>query len=201
MKKLTWIFVLAVLGAGSLIAQSMRVLELQAGYMDPKGTPAGLIFGGNYGISIDERVDVSFGLSYFHKSYKKETTVSSSTGPSGVTMTHVVQNYEYGTSLLPLAFNVTVHVPIQPPLSWYVGGGLSYQFLFQKENNYDDNVSFKHTYKSGGWQLRAGVEYQIGSRSSLILEAFNNNCKVKSDDIEVDVSGIGFKAGVRVLFY
>ena len=61
-----------------------------------------------------------------------------------------------------------------------------------------------------GWMARAGVEYALGSRSSITLEGFYNGCKVKSDRKkiagipswqEVDLSGFGFKAGLRLELY
>jgi hypothetical protein len=57
---------------------------------------------------------------------------------------------------------------------------------------------------------RAGIEYKLGSRSSIIGEGFYNSCKAKGDRKkingmpswqEVDLSGFGFKVGVRVELY
>ena len=76
MRAKTWVVVVLVLGiVGFVQAQGVRVLELRGGYLNPKGTNAGLIFGGSYGVSIDERVDLSLGFSVFHKGYQKETAV------------------------------------------------------------------------------------------------------------------------------
>ena len=43
---------------GLVYGQGVRVLEIRGGYFNPKDTNAGLILGGSYGISIDERVDI-----------------------------------------------------------------------------------------------------------------------------------------------
>jgi len=91
-----------------------------------------------------------------------------------------------------------------------VGGSLTYQFLFNTEHNFEENIKEKRNYSGFGWMARAGIEYNIGSRSSLLIEAFYNSCKVKGNKEkkqglpvwdEVDVSGLGFRAGVRLYFY
>jgi hypothetical protein len=210
MKK--WIVIVFILGAiGLVYGQGVRVLEIRGGYLNPKDTNAGLIFGGSYGISIDERVDLSLGLSYFHKNYTKLSHVADTNYVSGVTETTVVKELEYNTTILPITGNVNIRIPFQPPVYWYAGGSVTYQFLFNTEKNFEEGVSEKRTYRGWGWMARAGIEYTIGSRSSLILEAFYNFGKVKRNVErtirglpvwdEVNLSGLGFRAGLRLEFF
>jgi outer membrane protein W len=211
MFKKSCIFLLTLLGlCGVLYGQSATVLEVRGGYMNPKDAAAGLIIGVGYGILVDERVDIGLGIDYFHKNYKEETKVADQDYQSGVHESTVIRELEYSTHLLPVSANVTVHLPFQPPLYWYVGGSVSYQFLFNEENNYVEAISEKRTYRGWGWMIRAGIDYNIGSRSSLMLEAFYNSCKVKANEEkkeglpvweEVDVSGLGFRAGLRLEFF
>jgi len=210
MKK--WMTGLVVFCCAHLIyGQGVSVLNFSGGYLDPKDTEAGLIFGGSYGICFDERVDISLGISYFYKNYQKESAVVDSISPSGIHETTVVRELEYHTSLLPISANINIRFPFQPPLYWYAGGSLTYQFLFNKEENFQEGLSEKRTYRGWGWIIRAGIEYTIGSRSSLLLETFYNIGIVKrnADETikglpvwdEVDVSGLGFRAGLRLEFY
>lgn len=207
-----WIVVFLIFGVvGFVRAQGVRVLELRGGYLNPKDTEAGLIFGGSYGVSIDERVDLSLGLSYFHKGYSKESEVADSVSPSGIHESTVMKELEYSTTLLPISANVNIRFPFQPPLYWYVGGSLTYQFLFNTEKNFEEGISEKRNYRGWGWMVRAGIEYTIGSRSSVLLEAFYNIGKVKRNVEEtveglpvwdeVDVSGLGFRTGLRLEFF
>ena len=211
MKKLSllvWLLLFPLTGA---LGQGTPILEIRGGYLNPKDTDAGLILGGSYGISIDERVDLSLGIDYFRKNYTKETEVADTSFVSGVQERTVVRELEYNTSLLPISANVNIRMPFQPPLYWYFGGSISYQFLFNEENNYEKGISEKRTYKGWGWMLRAGIEYTIGSRSSIIAEAIYNIGKVKRDTDqvqeglpiwdEVDVSGLGFRVGLRLEFF
>ena len=203
------VFFLGVVGL--TFGQGVRVLELRGGYLNPKGTAAGFIFGGAYGVSVDERVDVSLGFSYFNKSYKKESVVADTGYVSVLDERTVMRELEYSTTLLPVCFNVNVRIPFQPPVYYYVGGSLSYQFLFNTEKNFEAGISEKRNYRGWGWMVRAGVEYVIGSRSSVILEALYNIGKVKRNVEEtveglpiwdeVDVSGLGFRAGLRLEFF
>jgi hypothetical protein len=211
MKKTIGMTILLCLAASGLsLGQGRRVLEIQAGYLDPKGTAAGFIFGGNYGISFEDRVDLTLGVSFFHKTYRRDTAVADTDYVSGVHENTVTRELEYSTSLLPLSANVVVHIPsFHPSVLWYAGGSLSYQFLFNTENNYEDGIKEKRNYSGFGWMARAGLEYMIGYHTSVTLEAFYNGCKVQGDKEkteglpvwgEVDVSGLGFRAGVRLGF-
>jgi hypothetical protein len=197
--------------AGSVYSQNLKALELQIGTLNPKGThAAGLILGGSYGITIDERVDLSLGLAWFHKGYTKETEVGNFQNPGGSSVQTKKTELEYSTTLLPITANARIYIPFQKPLGFYVGGSLAYEILFDKYTNNELKKSEKSTYNSFGWIARAGLEFSIGSRSSITAEAFYNGCKVKGDKKkidgiptwnEVDVSGFGFRGGLRLLLY
>ena len=205
------IFFLIVGAAGTVFSQGVSVLELRGGYLDPKDTKSGLIFGGSYGIAVDERVDISLGFDVFHRNYTEDTAVADTNYISGVNETTVMRELEYNTTLLPIHADVTVRFPFEPPLYWFFSGGITYRFLFNKELNYQEDVSEKRTYQGLGWRLRAGIEYTIGSRSSIILGAMYNIGRVKRNSSEtpaglpvwseVDISGFGFFGGLRLEFY
>jgi len=201
---------LVILLAGTAAAQNLRMLELRGGHFNPKDTKSGMILGGMYGISFDERVSLGFGLDIFHKGYKKESVVATESSESGIDESTVTRELEYKTTLVPLSLNLDIRLPFEPPFNLYVGGSLAFEMLFNSENNYVDDVKEKRFYSGFGWMARAGVEYAIGRRSALIVEAFYNNCRVSSDAKkkeglpvwkEVDLSGLGFRAGVRLDFY
>jgi hypothetical protein len=211
MKTRSWKILMSFCLIGAVYAQNLKVLELQVGTLNPKGTrAAGLILGGSYGITIDERVDLSLGLAVFHKGYTQETQVKSSTTLPGSQVNTVMKPLEYSTTLLPLTANARIYIPFQQPLGIFIGGSLAYEFLFDKYTNHETKKSEKSSFNGFGWMARAGLEYSIGSRSSITAEAFYNGCKVKGDKKEidgiptwneVDVSGFGFRGGLRVLLY
>lgn len=205
--------VLAILGFCMTVrAQGVSIFEINGGYLNPKGTTSGSIFGASYGLSVDERVDISLGIAYFYKKYTKRTEVADTSYTHGlITEKTVMTELEYGTALMPVSANVLIRMPVQPPLSYFVGGAVTYNFLFNHEKNYEAGISEKRTYRGFGWLIRAGIEYSIGSRSSVLLEGIYNIGHVRRnvDETvkglpiwdEVDITGLGVRAGLRMEFY
>ncbi len=195
---------------GTAFGQNTRIMEFGVGYLNPKGTEPGLLLNGSYGVSFDERVDFSLGVGFFHRNYTKETAVADTAFQSGINETTVQRLLEYTTTILPVSANVNVRIPFQPPVYWIFGAGLSYQFLFNTEHNFEDDIKEKRNYKGWGWTARAGIEYLLGSRSSIVIEAIYNHAKVKGNEDkslglpvwnEVNITGLGIRAGLRLEFY
>lgn len=191
-------------------AQNVRVLELRGGVLNPKGTPSGAIFGGSYGVAVDERVDLLFGVDVFHKGYTEKALVASETSEQ-VTQNTYTETVDYKTTLIPISAGAVIRIPFAKPINWYVGGNLAYQFLINKEENYVLDKSQNRTFGGFGWNARAGVEYIIGSKSALIGELYYNGGKVKRNQDkteqglpiwdEVNVSGFGLRFGLRLDLY
>ncbi len=210
MNKKRWIYLILFLCLKGMVrAQGVNILELHAGYFNPRGAESGLILGGCYGYSFDEMIDMSLGISYFHRGYTKQSKIATEVD-NGIVINTVEKRLEYSTTLLPISLNLNVHLPSYSMLSWFFGGSVSYQFLFNTENNYEEQIKEKRKYRALGWILRGGAELMMGSRSSLFLEAFYNICKAKRNEEkvaglpvweEVNVSGLGLRAGVRLEFF
>jgi opacity protein-like surface antigen len=198
-----------ILAAGSVPAQNMKCLEFEVGTLNPEDIRSGAIWDVKYGIAVDERVDITVGAALFYKSYKKDTKVDEKDTNTG-TVSTIQRELEYKSTLLPLTVNATVHMPLNYPFGVYFGAGLAWEFLFNSENNYEYDVKENRTYNGFGWVARAGAEFKLGSRSSLIGEVHYNNCIVKRDKTkkeglpewdEVDVTGLGVKIGLRMELY
>ena len=199
----------ALILAGSVFAQDVRVLELYGGVLNPKDAPSGALFGFSYGIAVDERVDLNLGIGLYRKTYE-EKTYHDTTYYEQISETQVTKDLEYVTTLLPISLGTKVRFPLQRNLNWTLGGGLSYQLLWNRESdyNFDPTREEKRNYNGMGWQATTGIEYLVGSRSSVIAEVLYNSCKVTKDIneqgtiwSEVDLSGLGFRAGLRLEFY
>lgn len=192
------VLVMFVLGS-TVSAQSTKVLKFKGGYFNPKGMEGSLILSGSYGIAVDERVDLSFGISYFNKTSKSKDVTFEGTRDD-VEYQVIDETKEYSNTLLPLSVDLTASFPMQPSFSWLLGGGLTYEFLFLKDA----------TFSGFGWNVFLGIEYEIGSRSSFVIEGLYNSCKpqgkIKVEDIgkttaEVNVSGIGIRGGIKLMLY
>ena len=195
--KISAIILITMILVSNLYSQSIKVLKFKGGFFDPKGMENSLILNGSYGIAIDERVDLSFGLSYFNKTSKSKD-VKFEGSQDNVDYTVVDETTEYSNTLLPLSVDLTASFPMQRSFAWIAGGGLTYEFLFLKDA----------TFSGFGWNIFLGLEYEIGSRSSFIIEGFYNSCKPQGKiDIEglgkttaeVNVSGIGIRGGIKLL--
>jgi opacity protein-like surface antigen len=193
--------------SGIVLGQSAKVLEFEVGFLKPKDIKRGMIYSAKYGLVVDERVDISFGVDLFHSSYSEEATVEyGEQGQVGYETKTLA--LDYSALLLPLSLNATARFPLQPPLSLYAGAGFSYQFLFNKVTNYEDDKKETQKFHGMGWIFRGGVEYGLGSKSSLIVETFYDLGKVKrnldesTDGLprwdEVNLGGFGFRAGLKM---
>jgi hypothetical protein len=168
---------------------------------------SGIIWDVKYGIAVDEAVDISLGVAFFNKTYTQSSTVAEDVSAGGTVNTTKQLEVEYSAFLLPITANATIHLPMSPQFGLYAGAGLSWQFLINKENNFEEDIEDTRTFNGGGWVARVGGEMQLGTRSSLLAELHYNHCTVKGDTKkkeglpvwdEVDVSGMGFKVGLRV---
>ncbi|MBN2103086.1 outer membrane beta-barrel protein [bacterium] len=194
-----------ILALGSVSGQNMKSLEFQVGSLNPKDLRSGTIWDVKYGIAVDEKVDIQVGIAYFNKSYTKTEVIGDTTDEFGKEQ-EIKEKMKQTTALLPLSVNATVHFPLSPPFGIYAGAGLSWQFLFLNYKDYDTGKDRNVTYNGGGWVGRVGAEYELGTRSSLIAEVHYNNCKVKENKKgqifkQRDVSGLGFKVGLRVILF
>lgn len=202
-----FIFILCAFPFRSLIAQGNSTFGVSAGYLNPKDTKHGMLFGLSVGKAFDEAVDIGLGLDVFHTSYTEETTVAK-TVDNGMTIEKTMTSVEYSRTILPLTLNVNVKVPAGRYFGYYFRGGLNYEFLFSKEKNYKLNITENRNFGGMGWHGAAGIYYLIGSRSTFIANVLYNNCTVKHDlqkSVEglpitekVNLSGLGFRVGVMV---
>jgi hypothetical protein len=199
-----------VLGTSPVLvaAQEARVFGLSVEYRDPKGTSAGFAVGASYGYRADESVDLSVGIDYFRKSYEDVAQVAEEDFPGGVTERTVAKRLEYRTVILPIYGAVTIRIPLDYRLSAYVRGGVGYEFLFNRERNYELGVEANRTYHGLGWRFGLGATTQLGRRSQLELGLLYHSAEVEREKKEstrglpvwktVDLSGIGVAAGIRI---
>jgi hypothetical protein len=203
-----------ILALGFISAAAIPVLgqgtkpftQFRFGTLNPNDTKAGLILGVRTGRDFDQRVLVGFSADLFWKKFTRESTVSSDTTIGGVHYTTMQRTVDYTTLILPLMITIDVQIPVENlPIKPYFGGGIGYQLLFNKEDNYEQHISDSRFYSGFGFQFEVGAEYQMSPSTGLTLEAFYNGCKAKRGGgtslglptwEEVDISGMGFRLGI-----
>jgi hypothetical protein len=191
-------------------AQAYSATTLKAGYYNPKDAKAGFLFGANYSWIIDESVDIGIGVDYFRKNYTDETELAKSVDANGVAVTEIVKNADLTTTMLPIYGILNVKFPAGTYLDYIVSGTLGYEWLWSHVKTYDPEYDNTKSFSGFKWAFSGGIAYRIGSRSSFLAEVFYDGTKVSRDKkveqgapvrYEVDLSGIGFRVGVRMGFH
>jgi len=187
-------------------AAQLHFSSIKLGYLDPKDAKAGFVIGTEISDQIDESVSLGLSVNLFRKSYKALNEVATDNFDSGVKETTVEKELEFSTFFIPIMLQATVNLPSSSNLGWYGGGGLGYEFLWNKEDNFREQTSDRRFYKGFTFLLDAGLRYRVGSRSALLFEVFYHNATVKRNKekspaglpvwSEVNLSGIGFRFGL-----
>ena len=185
-----------------------RVTVVKLGYFSPKDVKPGFIGGVMLGSAVDENVDIGISVDYFSRAYKKDELVAKSVSQGGVVQSTMQRTMDFSTQVIPVMASILVKFSARMPFTFFLGGGLGYQLLFNKETNYAENVSERRFYKGFGWQAEGGAMYRIGRRSWFFGEVFYNsatpsrNKNKNSQGLptweQVDVSGVGVRLGVRL---
>lgn len=188
----------------SVFAQRFSATTLKAGYFDPKGSKAGFIFGGSYSWIVDESVDIGIAVDYFRKNHSEDSTEVQGDE------TLRIKYADLTTNIIPVYGLINIKFPAGMYMDYFLSGGLGYEMLIRKEQTYGASDSKKSRFYSGfKWMVSAGIMYRIGSNSSFIAEAFYDGTTVsreKKDEpsglarYEVDLSGFGIRAGIRMGF-
>jgi hypothetical protein len=211
--KLGICFLLLFVFTSELAAQRYRGRKSKAttfkvGYFNPKDAKEGVLFGINLSGMVDETVDLGFGIDLFHRSYQKDSEVAVSVTDGGLVERQLQRDLDFSTTAIPLMGTVTVKLGSELAFSYFLGGGLGYSLLWNKESNYIEDVSEKRFYHGLSWKIGGGAMYQLGSRSYLVGEIFYNDALLKRDKgetpnglpvwSEVNLSGFSFSLGIRI---
>ena len=204
MKKI--IYVLVFILSFSSIFASEKTFNFGLGFLTPKDANTGMLWNISSGIKFDERVDFNFSASLFHKSVSNKSLLETKTNE---TITSTVSKVESDNKFtyIPLMVNTQIDFPLNDEIPFipYFKGGLGVGFLWTSiEKNNNDESKF---YAGFNWQIGAGTNYQLGSKSKLYGEFFYNgaNLKSKEDSMdnykiveEVNMGGIGMLFGIKV---
>lgn len=203
--------VMALLSLPKLNAQALSATTLKAGYFNPKGAKAGFIFGGNYSWIIDESVDIGIGVDFFRKGYTDQSEIYKATAPNGEKVTEIETHADYTTTILPLYGVLNVKFPAGRYLDYLVSAELGYEWLWSNVKTYGTTkINDTKSYSGFKWLIGGGIAYRVGSKSSFLAEVFYDGSKVsreKKDEVnvptryEVDLSGLGFRVGIRMGFH
>ncbi|MDZ7289952.1 MAG: hypothetical protein ONB44_09970 [candidate division KSB1 bacterium] len=184
----------------------LHISGIRLGYLDPKDSKAGLVLGMDLTSQVDESVELGATVNVFRRSYQKTGLVAKTVSAGGLVETTVQQEIDFTTFFLPIMGEAIVHFS-EDDFHWFGNVGLGYEMLWNNENNFLEQKKERRFYSGFAWLAGGGFQYRIGSRSAVIAEIFYHNAKVKRDEkknaqglpvwSQVDLSGLGFRGGLR----
>lgn len=201
---------IALMMAGGASA-SETLAGVNVGLYNPEATDSGLLISGMAGMEIDERIDVTFTLDWYRKTFEENTAVYQDDNQGGTDIGIVVPNFESSVTMIPLMANVKLKIPldgaIDAPLVPYLKGGLGYILTWYGYDNYDTDENETQFYGGFGLRLGIGGMYQIGSNSRVTLEVFYQSSSLEREEedpeigrpvvSELDMSGLGVTVGLQ----
>ncbi len=185
--------------------------EFKVGYFDPEASDAGYLFGLNMGRMIDESLSWSFEFNYFQRTYKRVTTIDELRLPSGSAVEEKALELEYTTRIIPVLLKLNWEHPLgyQSPFYLRASGGLGWQMVWDKENNFVTGEHQTRFFHGFGWQAAAGVGIGISSSANFFVDLFYNSSTAKRNQEtnsvglptweEMNISGFGIKIGVSIV--
>lgn len=202
----TSVLVLLLFGCLPAFAQ-LRPSAFKIGYLNPKDAQPGLLLGVDFTFPVDETVELGLSANLFYRNYKKLSQVAGPGYSAGITENILQQELEYTTVTTPVYAILNIVIPTSRYFGYQLHGGLGYEFLFNKENNYVEQRSERRTYRGMSWLVSGGFHYRVGSRSAITGELLYHSARVSRNRSEtpeglpiwseVNLSGIGFRFGLR----
>jgi hypothetical protein len=201
-----FVFVL-ILASSSAFADKQSAYTVRVSYYEPESAVAGFTFGGSAGAVFDDIVALGVGTDVYYKNFQKESQVAESV-VNGIPTSIKAVEIQYSTLIFPLMAELSVRIPIAWKLSAFGHGGLGFEVMWAREENYAEGLSDSRWYAGFAWMGGAGLSVKLGNDTALYLEGFYKHSKVKrnrEDYVEnmpvfeeADLSGLGIRAGVAL---
>jgi hypothetical protein len=183
-----------------------RFYTVRVSYIEPQNAVEGFAVGGSFGSSIDKIVTLAIGTDVYVRNYVRDTPVATQEYASGINTTTVQREVQYTTVIFPIQAELTVEIPIVWRLTVFGHGAAGFEFLWNREQNWVDDVSTSQWFAGWTWTGGAGLMFKLGRDTDLYLQGYYKYSKVKRDrdDIseglpvfeEVNLSGLGLRMGL-----
>jgi hypothetical protein len=201
-------FLLSCVPTRPPVARNVSYTELKLGKLSPNDTGSGALVGLSMGKRIDNRLWWGFEGNFFKSSFTKTTTVPDTVQGGTVVSTKRVE-LDFTTTVLSLFLNLSYELRLNRTFYYRASAGGGWEFIWNKEKNFIDNVSRTRTFNTPGLQLTTGIGIGISNRSLIFGDLIYNIATARSGTTpsegglptfqEIDVSGFGFRFGINIL--
>ena len=194
-------------------ADERYFLEFKFGKLDPEDTGAGNVYGISAGQRIDSHLWWGAAVDYFSSTYRVETIIADSV-VGGIRFREVQRELEFDTRILKLFGQISYSRRFRDsrsyksPFMYRASGSLGWELIWNHEENFVEGISRQRFFHGLGWQLSGGLGLQVSERGIVFADIYYNNSTASRNEDrdeqglpvweQIDVSGIGFKAGINV---
>ncbi len=161
----------------------------------------GLTIGGMYGITLDEMVRIGIGIDLMKKT-DASRSITSTDSLSGINIQQLDnKKVNYKHLVIPALAHLRIRLPIGGSVLPYIGGGVGVEMIQATFNDNSPNVEkAKGFYGGFGWNLAAGADWKLGSRTALLGEILYNQSSPTKDNFTIDLTGFEINLGLLVDF-
>ncbi len=211
MKRIILFGLIAIFFSQISYAQNPRPFtEFKFGMLDPIDTGSGNILGISTGRKIDNRLYWSIEINHFKTTFRKTTTIADSI-VGGITFTKEQVELEFTTRIIPIFLKLDYELEMgeQSPFYFRASGGLGWEFIWNHENNFVEDIERTRFFNGLGWQVTAGLGLKISRDGLFFFDVVYNDSEATRQNErneaglptfqQIDVSGFGFKAGINIL--
>ncbi len=193
------------------VSATSNTFSFKVGAYAPADLKTGIIWGADYGYSIDENVSLVLGADLYYKKITDREDLGN-TEKVGVNLGTGRYLSEWKGLHMPFMAKIIVEIPLDdysdftPFATGGIGFGFTHISFTDIEESTGDANDESLTYGGFVWQLGAGVSYRVGSRSKLTGELIYNRAKFEKDEEDgyyttLNSSGLMIRGGFTLLLF
>ncbi|MCB0287352.1 MAG: hypothetical protein KDE57_11895 [Calditrichaeota bacterium] len=190
---------------------SAPYLELKAGGLTPKDVETGFLGGMSIGRNIDDRFFWGLEADVFKTNYRKETVIAEFVDPSNqISYNEIQVELDFSTTITSFYWQIYYETAVSNNVLFLRGlSGIGWSFIWNKENNFVDDVKRTRFFNGFTWQASAGLGVRASKLGLVFVDLYYQNAKPRKSDNrveenlpvfqEIDLTGFGIRVGVNFL--
>lgn len=186
-------------------------LEIKAGGLTPRDIETGFLGGVSIGRNIDDRFFWGLEADIFKTNYRKETLIAELIDPSNQVQYNTLQvELDFSTTITSFFWQLYYETALSNNVLFLRGlGGVGWSFIWNKENNFVEDVQRTRYFNGFTWQASAGLGIRASKLGMAFIDLYYQNAKPRKSENrvenglpifqEIDLTGFGVRVGVNFL--